>query len=234
MDLRPRTIEFVALIAAVLVLIAGGVTLYLMPHAEFTRDKILAVLNVVVTGLGVASLLFVWAQLRHTATQDKLVSYHAYFQDFPRAQKVNALYASMGRLGIERPIWQNPLSAAQRDRIIADTEPAPATTEIAIREYLNDFEEFAAAVNVGLVDNEYAYHIESSRILNAYFGFEKLIEHWLLEDQKKATENRAAGVTPSDYYGELKRLAELWKARKLKEVEEAERQRNRRGIPLRL
>jgi len=233
-NLRPRSIESIALIAAVLVLIVGGVTLYLMPHAEFTREKILAVLNVVVTGLGVASLLFVWAQLRHTATQDKLVAYHAHFQDLPRAEKVNALYASMGRLGIERPIWQNPLSAAQCEQILADKEPAPATTSIAIREYLNDFEEFAAAVNVGLVDDEYVYHIESSRILNAYYGFEKLIEHWLLEDQRKATENRAAGVTPSDYYGELKRLAQLWKARKLEEVAEAERQRNSKGIPLRL
>jgi hypothetical protein len=234
MDLRPRTIEFVALIAAVLVLVVGCITLYEMPHAEFTRDKILAVVNVVITGLGVASLLFVWAQLRHTATQDKLVAYHSHFQDLPRAEKVNAVYWSMGRLGIERPIWQTPLSVAERDRILADKEPPPRTAEIAIREYLNDFEEFAAAVNVGLVDDDYAYHIESARVLNAYFGFEKLIEHWLLEDQRKATENKGAGVAPSDYYGELKRLAENWKARKTEEVSEAERQRHRKGIPLRL
>ena len=232
--LRPHTIELIALVAAVLVLAAGSLTLYYMPHAEFTREKILGVLNVAITGLGVASLLFVWAQLRHTSTQDKLVSYHAYFQDLPRAAKVNALYASMGKLGIERPIWQRPLSQQQRDKIISDATADPDRAETAVREYLNDFEEFAAAVNVGLIDDDYAYHIESARILNAYYGFEKLIEHWLLDDQRKATESKAAGVTPSDYYGELKRLAELWKKRKLQEVEESERQRDKRGIPLRL
>ena len=234
MKLRPNIIELIALIAAVLVVLAGCITLYCMPHTEFTRDKIISVVSVVLTGLGVSSLLFVWAQLRHTATQDKLISYHAYFQDLPRTEKVTALYVSMGRLGIDRPIWQNPLSTLQRDQIVADRVPAPESAEIAIREYLNDFEEFAAAVNVGLVDDEYVYHIESARILNAYYGFEKLIEHWLLDDQRKATENKATGVTPTDYYGELKRLAGLWKARKLEEVAEAERQRSRSGVPLRL
>jgi hypothetical protein len=231
---NPRFIELTAIIAAILVVIAGGVTIFLMPPADLTRDKILVVLNVVISALGVASLLVLWAQLRHTSTQDRLVAYHEYFQDLPRAAKVNALYASMGRCKIERPIWQTPLSVAQRDIILGDAAPEPDTAHIAIREYLNDFEEFAAAVNVGLIDDEYAYHIESARILNAYYGFEELIKYWLLEDQQKATEHRATGVAPSDYYGELKKLAEHWKTRKLEEVAEDERQRDRRRIPARL
>jgi hypothetical protein len=115
-----------------------------------------------------------------------------------------------------------------------DQTPEPDKAEIAIREYLNDFEDFAAAVNVGLVDMDYAYHVESARVLNAYYGFEPIINHWLLEDQQKAAANRATGLAPSDYYGELKKLAEGWKARKLEEVAEVERQRKLRGIPTKL
>jgi hypothetical protein len=66
--------------------------------------------------------------------------------------------------------------------------------------------------------------------LNAYFGFEELINRWLLEDREKAASGRAAGIAPSDYYGELKKLAMRWKARKLEEVAEDERQRSRKGI----
>ena len=202
----------------------------MMPRSDFTRDKILAVLNVVVLAFGVASLLFLWAQLRHTATQDKLVAYHEYFQDLPRSSKVNALYAAMGRLKIERPFWQKPLVAADCAAISQDTEPAPNTAHIAIREYLNDFEEFAAAVNSGLVDFDYAYHIEGPRILNAYYGFELLITQWHMEEQQKVAANRGVGIAPGDYYGELKRLAEVWKGRKLAEVAKEEQDRRRRGI----
>jgi hypothetical protein len=227
---KPHVIEIAALISAIVVLLAGGITIAMMPHEDFTRDKILTVLNVVVLAFGVASLLFLWAQLRHTATQDKLVAYHEYFQDLPRSSKVSALYAAMGRLNIDRPVWQKPLTTPERDVILHDDKPAPETAHIAIREYLNDFEEFAAAVNSGLVDFEYAYHIESARVLNAYYGFEELITFWLLEDQQKAVANRAAGVAPSDYYGELKKLADRWKARKLAEVAEENQNRERRGI----
>ncbi len=87
---------------------------------------------------------------------------------------------------------------------------------------------------MGLLDDEYAYHIESARVMNAYFGFEEMIKHWLWDEQQRVTQNRAAGIAPSDYYGELKKLADRWKTRKLREVEEEERQRNRRGIPERL
>lgn len=231
---HPRLIELTAIVAALLIVAAGILTIVCMPKPDLTREKILAVLNVVISALGVASLLILWAQLRHTSTQNKLVAYHEYFQDLPRDAKVKALYAAMGRLKIERPLWQKPLSTQQRDQILHDTIAAPDTADIAIREYLNDFEEFAAAVNVGLLDEEYAYHIESARVLNAYYGFEAMIEYWHLDEHQRAIQNRAAGVAPSDYYGELKKLAERWKARKSKEVEEEERQRNRRGVPARL
>lgn len=229
-SIRPRAIEVAAIVAALIVVLCGGATVYLMPHSDFTLDRVLQVVAAVISALGVATLLVLWAQLRHTSVQGKLGAYHEFFQDLPRAEKVGAVYRTMGRLRIDRPLWQTPLTPAQRDLIVKDSTPEPDKAEIAIREYLNDFEEFAAAVNVGLVDDDYTYHVESARVLNAYYGFEEIINYWLLDDQQKAAASRATGVAPSDYYGELKKLAERWRARKLEEVAEAERERSRRGV----
>lgn len=237
-DINPRVIELAAIVVAILIVIGGTITIYLMPHTDFTLDEVLRVLGVIISALGVATLLFLWAQLRHTAVQDKLFAYHRFFQDFPKAEKVSALYRTMGQLKIDRPRWQKPLTLSQRDLIINDQTPEPDKAEVAIREYLNDFEEFAAAVNVGLLDADYTYHVESARILNAYYGFEQMINYYLTEDEQKLAANKAAGVLPSDYYGELKKLAENWKNRKVKEVEKLERdrslERSRRGVESRL
>lgn len=227
---NPRVIETTAILAAVLVILSGAVALYYMPRGDFTLDRVLSLLSVVISALGVATLLFLWAQLRFTSVQNKLFAYHRFFQDLPKAEKVSLLYRTMGQLKIDRPLWQTPLTSAQCDLIVKDPSPEPNKAETAIREYLNDFEEFASAVNVGLVDADYTYHVESARVLNAYYGFQELINYWLLDDQQKAAANKTTGVVPSDYYGELKKLAERWRARKVKEVAEVERQRGLRGV----
>ena len=51
-----------------------------------------------------------------------------------------------------------------------------------------------------------------------------------MEEQQKVAANRGVGIAPGDYYGELKRLAEVWKGRKLAEVAKEEQDRRRRGI----
>jgi hypothetical protein len=128
---NPRLIEVTAILSAIVVVTASGLTIFYMSQADLTREKILSVLSVGISALGVASLLFLWAQLRHTAIQDKLVAYHEHFQDLPRGEKVNAVYTSMGRIKLERPIWQRPLSAAECDQIFADNEPAPHLKALA-------------------------------------------------------------------------------------------------------
>ena len=225
---HPRVIECSALVVFVLVVVAGMLTLCRMPAAEFKRSEILPVIDVLISGFGVAALLFLWAQLRHSATLSKLLAYHDYFQELPKESKVRTLYTALGRVNLKPPLWQTPLSPEDTKVLLADTTAAPDSAASAAREYLNDFEEFSAAVNCGLVDENYAYHIESARALNAYYGFSDLINHWLAEDQQRATRDRAAGVAPSDYYGELKKLAERWKERKVREMKELER--HRRGI----
>ena len=98
-----------------------------------------------------------------------------------------------------------------------------------VREYLNDFEEFAAAINCGLVDEDYVYRLESTRVLGAHFGFRMMVNHWHAEDKDKS--ERSGGKIPvtTDYYGELLSVAERWKVRKeAEQLVEARAQEKRR------
>ncbi len=214
----PQTIEAIGIALLIAVAAGTGYVLCSIPEEELTRGELLRVFEVGFTALAGTSLLFLWAQLRHAGNLNKLIAYHEYFHDLPTSGKVLRLYAAIDRLDIEIPLWQAPLTEDEKDSILEDTVEAPDRADIAVREYLNDFEEFAAAVNSGLVGEDYAYHLESARTLNAYYGFREVIDHWLAEDRKKASRLRESGIATSDYYGELAKLAERWKARKLREA----------------
>jgi hypothetical protein len=46
------------------------------------------------------------------------------------------------------------MSENDRTKLLADKEPPPDTAELVVREYLNDFEEFASAINCGLLQSD--------------------------------------------------------------------------------
>jgi hypothetical protein len=213
-NIPSRVIEAIAVSAFIIVAVVGAWAFATMPHAEFNRKEVLKLLGGVVGALGVVSLLLVWAQLRHTATLNKLLSYHQYFHDLPNIRKVRDLYRALGRCKIVVPTWHSPMSENDRTTLLADKEPAPDTAELVVREYLNDFEEFASAINCGLVDEVYAYQLEATRALNAYYGFRQMVNHWHAED--KQLSERSGGTIPvtTNYYGELRSVAERWKVRK--------------------
>jgi hypothetical protein len=128
-------------IALLAVVVAGtGYILYSIPDGELTRAELLRVLEVGFTALAGTSLLFLWAQLRHAGNLNKLIAYHEYFHDLPTSGKVGRLYAALDRLNIDIPLWQAPLNEDEKDCIVGDTAEAPDRADIAVREYLNDFE----------------------------------------------------------------------------------------------
>lgn len=227
----PRWIERGALTLFLVIVVAGVWAIYKVPQAQFTRDELLQLLEAIFQALGVVGLILLWAQLRHTATLNKLIAYHRYFHDLPSGEKVKALYEALDRLKLKVPMWQVPFTDKETQIVLADTAPVPSA-ELAIRDYLNDFEEFAAAVNSGFVDDDYAYHIESARPVNAYYGFYAMIEHWLAEDESRAL--LEGGIVPADYYSELRKLSVRWKARKLAEAAKAtrekEKQKDKQGV----
>ena len=82
-SISPRTIEAIAISAFLVVVIVGVWALWEIPKQEFTRTEILKTIEAIIGGLGVSSLLLLWAQLRHTAVLGKLTSYHDHFHDLP-------------------------------------------------------------------------------------------------------------------------------------------------------
>ncbi|HEY1890023.1 MAG TPA: hypothetical protein VGG63_06435 [Steroidobacteraceae bacterium] len=187
MDRKQRATSFLVIV------IVGTIAIWTTPNSQLTRDGLLNLLEAIFQALGVVGLILLWAQLRHTATLNKLIAYHRYFHDLPSAEKFRALYEALDRLKLKVPIWQEPFKAPELRIILSDTAPYPKAEDV-VRDYLNDFQEFAAAVNSGFVDDDYAYHIESARPINAYYGFRAVIEHWLVEDQSRAV--LEGGVVP--------------------------------------
>jgi hypothetical protein len=226
----PKAIEVTALILFVALIVVFLSVLHAVPDPDYTRSEVLRISEVACGALGVVSLLLVWAQLRHGARLNKLLAYHEYFHDLPSTSKVRELYATLARLEIAIPSWQAPLDDAGIKLAVEDKEPPPMKATQVIREYLNDFEEFAAAVKSGLIDEEYAYHLEATRTLNAYFGFRGVVAHWLMEDRKTAEKAGEAAPTATNYYGELRSVAERWKARKQEEAQEALKSQNKGHI----
>jgi hypothetical protein len=121
------------------------------------------------------------------------------------------------------------MSDPDKAKLLTDSAPAPDTADLVIREYLNDFEEFSSAINCGLIDDDYAYRIESTRLLNAHFGFRRMVNHWHAEDKENCERSGGAIPVTTDYYGELLSVAERWRLRKEGEqLEETKAQEKRR------
>jgi len=199
-SILPRTIEAVAISSFVIVVLMGVWALLEIPKQEFNRTEILKTIEAIVGGLGVSSLLLLWAQLRHTAILGKLTSYHAHFHDLPNIDKVKNLYGALARCKISTPSWYSPLSDSDVKSLLADIGAPPDKAELVVREYLNDFEEFASAINCGLVDEDYAYQLEATRLLNAHYGFREMVNHWHSEDRRFAEKSGGAIPVTTNYY----------------------------------
>lgn len=217
-SISPRTIEAIAVALFMIVLLVGGWAFYSLPKDQFTREVVLKLIEAIVGSLGVVSLLLVWAQLRHTAILARLLCYHQYFHDLPNNNKVRELYKVLDRCQVAVPKWHAPLSETDTTVLFQDTTSPPDTAELVAREYLNDFEEFASAVNSGLIDEDYAYRLEATRALNAYYGFEQMVHHWHAEDKRMSIKSGGAVPATTNYYGELRSVAERWKIRKQAEM----------------
>ena len=105
----PRWIERGGLAQSLVIAVVGACAIYRVSHAQFTRDELLNLLETIFQALGVVGLILLWAQLRHTATLNKLIAYHKYFHDLPSGEKVKALYEALDRLKLKVPIWQENL-----------------------------------------------------------------------------------------------------------------------------
>lgn len=134
-------------------------------------------------------------QLEQTNRWNRRRSYHEFFPELPTAQSRKAFSELAERLQIDDHERGEPLLPATCTVLM---EPA---NKRVVLDYLNDFEEFAGAVRRELVENQYAYDLESQRISRVWTVFAPFI-----------TTMRTLTVY-ADAYTELEALANQWSTR---------------------
>ncbi len=66
--------------------------------------------------------------------------------------------------------------------------------------------------------------------MNAFFGFERMINHWHAEDKKMSDNSGGRIPVTTNYYGELWSVVNRWKKRKAIEMDAALTEKEKRRI----
>lgn len=191
-----------------------------MSLTEFTRD-VVPILQLILMLLGLFSVILLWWQIRQNALWNKLHTHHEFSKDTTSPDRERVLNQAMRKFGMHA---DEDLSKEIVDRIFDDEE-----TLLAVKNFLNDYEGFCAAVNVGIIDDAYAYGVDAYRTIRAYRRFGVFIE-----------EVRRRIKNPESYL-ELEKVALKWERRKFerrglerKHLEKLKDALNRvRGVPKR-
>jgi hypothetical protein len=211
-----RQSAIVSAFVAVVVL-ACAIAIYRLPSADRTVPNITSILQLGLVAVGLISLLLLAEQNRQiscgnaeqskqTASWNKCLSYHNFFGDLITMQMSQALRGTTDACGFTSAMQNvEPMSANSVEDVVRDDAHSRVCSS-----YLDDFEEFCAAVHAGVVDKEYAYTLEATRVIRAWIVYEPYIT------------KRRSSVRYSRCYIELQRLAATW----IKRREEEEAKKN--------
>lgn len=216
-----------------LTIFIGGYFAYLHLPPEATWDERAQLAQCILLGLGLDSIILLLVEGRQKASWNRVRFYHEHFGELPVRAKVLALYDCLRRLKIEPPSNGQPLSPSEAIAILSDVGVAADNGMMTcrpggevVREYLNDFEEFCGAINVGILSEHYARELDGARTINAYYGFEEVIKK-IREREVRRRRPESSGEGPqSDLrplhrkpYHELRRVAATWKRRREREYQ---------------
>lgn len=160
------------------------------------------ILELLVLGIGLQSIILLWAQNRAMTIWNSVRSYHDYFQEFPPEHRIEAMENLAEKLGF----LQCLLDLTPIPKTVVDAIESTRESRLTVRKFLDDYEEFCAAVNARVVDPEYAYGIEGTRVIRVKIVFEPLISRMRAENKYTRC------------YLELMKLGEEWKLRREREA----------------
>jgi len=118
--------------------------------------------------LGLASLVFVWLSLKRTAKFNKVNTQHSLLSDLPSPELDEQFHTILEEVGLG---LQDPITEDHAQDLLANIHKY-----IVIKNYINKYEHICAAINLGFVDDEYAYRVHSARILWINNKFSALIK----------------------------------------------------------
>lgn len=184
-----------------------------MTLTEFSRD-VVPVLQLLVTAVALFSVLLAWRQMSQTVRWNKLQAHHSFFRETPNRQLEKQVYEHAARIGVSIDRAVPPVDLG---KIYADRDAL-----FAVKAYLDEYEELCTAVNVGTVDEDLAFAIDSARVLKAYRVFDPFIRE--LRERLKNEE----------LYVELEKVALRWsrleEGRREARLRELERLGEGRGV----
>jgi uncharacterized membrane protein len=139
-------------------------------------------------------------QVRHQHTWNTLISYHQLFPAVPPEDANHAMRQLATELKFVSAFkgFGTPIDDATVDILYSDAEK-----DVTTRDYLDGFELFCGAIAAGIVDEDYAFSMQSGRVIRtltifrgfikrcqaanamAYLELEKRANAWDSERQKK-------------------------------------------------
>lgn len=189
------------------------VSIWLIPEQDRT---VAAAMSVVQTGaviVGLLSLVLIARQIRTTASQaahsaaiNSALTYHQYFGDLITVQVRRQLghvantcgFSNARKLG--NPMDQDAVKCIKRS----------PNHDSVVAQYLDEFEEFCGAIHAKLLNEDYAYGLEGTRVIRAWDVFSP----YILETRTETQDFRT--------YVELERIARSWtERRKAEDAKEA-------------
>lgn len=187
--------------------LVAGLAILLLPWTTSsgrTFSNVMAILELAVIAFGLCSLLLVAEQIQQTAKWNKLLSYHQFFGDLITTEMVKDMLAVAETCGFKEAMNSvQPMSLESR-RALEDDLAAVKT----VAAYLDEFEEFCAAVQAGVTDQEYAYTLEATRVIRAWTVFAPFIQ------------SQRASLRFSRCYLELERIGGAWRDRRETETKQ--------------
>jgi len=214
-DSRGFITAFAFVVGAVMVWSIVG-----LPEEHQTPSSIAAIIQTGAIVVGLLSLVLIARQIRATATQtassaaiSRALTYHQFFGDLITAeirQKMEAAATSCGFKDARKsgePMTQQAVKCIKED---------PGHDGV-VASYLDEFEEFCGAIHAGLLDEDYAYGLEATRVIRTWKVFSPYVQATRLETSDHRT------------YIELERIADAWLKRRADEDQresDARAQRN--------
>jgi len=141
---------------------------------DFSHDLV-PILQLCVTSIGLTSLFLIWWQARRTTRWNQVQSHHQFFKDTPSAVGLRKAREASKKIGVDP---EKPLDAQLARKIDEDDDAHFAALDV-----LNECEELCSAVEVGTVGEDYAYAVDSYRLLQTYKIYKALIDLWREKDQ---------------------------------------------------
>ena len=160
-----------------------------MTLEEFSRD-IVPILQLIITTLGLFSLVLLWRQARDSGRWSKLQAHRAFGST--EAPNLKQLRRCAHRIGVDLKARTEPLSEEETQKIWEDFDSYEALID-----YFNSLESVSAQIQAGIIDSDAAFSTYGLTITGAFRLFRPLID-------------RLRTVYGDDAFVEWEKLAEKW------------------------